>query len=381
MAEALTGEVNKTPLYDKHVAAGGRMVEFGGYMLPVQYPDGIVAEHNHTRNSASLFDVSHMGQIVLVAHDHAAAVKALETVTPADLASLAPGEMRYTVLLNRDGGIEDDLIITRPVAGQAEDGVMLMVVNAARKHHDLRYMQETLEGAARIEMRPDLALIALQGPLAAEVLGQHTDIVEKLGFMQAAPTTIGGIEAVVSRSGYTGEDGFELSIGHADAEALFDLLVSDARVKPAGLGARDSLRLEAGLCLYGHDMDDRTDPVSASLVFAIGKNRRTEGGFFGAEAILKKIAEGTENKRVGIKFEGRQPVREGADLVDVHGNVIGKVTSGTFGPTIQAPIAMGYMPTDASSVGSPVTALVRGKPISGAVVKMPFVQNHYVRKP
>ncbi|MCD7059255.1 glycine cleavage system aminomethyltransferase GcvT [Pelagibacterium xiamenense] len=381
MAEALTGEANKTPLYDRHVAAGGRMVEFGGYMLPVQYPGGIVAEHNHTRSSASLFDVSHMGQIVLTAHDHAAAVKALETITPADIASLAPGEMRYTVLLNAKGGIEDDLIIARPVEGQAEDGVMYLVVNAARKHHDLRYMQETFEGEARFEMRPDLALIAIQGPKAAEVLGRHTDIVESLAFMQAAPATVGGIEAMVSRSGYTGEDGFELSIEHTDAEALFDLLIADERVKPAGLGARDSLRLEAGLCLYGHDMNEFTDPVSASLLFAIGRNRRTKGGFFGDERILKKIAYGADDKRVGIRFDGRQPVREGAELVDKHGNVIGEVTSGTFGPTVQAPIAMGYVPADAAEIGSPVTALVRGKPIAGTVVKMPFVPHRYVRKP
>lgn len=381
MAQALTGEANKTPLYDRHVAAGGRMVAFGGYMLPVQYASGIVAEHTHTRQSASLFDVSHMGQIVLSAPGHARAVALLETLTPADIASLAPGEMRYTVLLNKDGGIEDDVIVTRPAHGQAEDGVMYLVANAARKHHDLRYMQETFEGEARVEMRPDRALIALQGPLAAQVLAQHTGVVNILGFMQAAPAHIGDIEAVVSRSGYTGEDGFEISVGHADAEALFDLLTADERVNPAGLGARDSLRLEAGLCLYGHDMDTHTDPVSASLLFTIGKNRRTAGGFVGDQRILDILANGPDDKRVGIRFEGRQPVREGAELVDASGNVIGTVTSGTFGPTVQAPIAMGYVPSALAAVGSPVIARVRGKPISGTVVKMPFVPHRYVRKP
>lgn len=372
-------DLKKTPLYDRHVAAGGRMVEFGGYALPLQY-SGIVAEHTQTRESASLFDVSHMGQVVVTGPSHAATVAALETLTPADLASLAPGEMRYTVLLNEQGGIEDDLIVTRPAAGEAPDGVMFMVVNAARKHHDLAFMRKAVEGV-EFELREDSALVALQGPRAAEVLAQFTDVPSRLGFMQTGPATINGIKASVSRSGYTGEDGFEISVANEDAEALFDLLVADPRVRPAGLGARDSLRLEAGLPLYGHDMDDTIDPISAGLIFAIGKQRRADGGFIGADAVLRHIHDGVPSRRVGLIFEGRQPVREGAQLVDDQENVIGRVTSGTFAPSAQASIALGYVPADRATEGTPVIAMVRGKPIAGAVARTPFVPTRYVRKP
>lgn len=380
MADGQQTDLIKTALYDAHIAHGGRIVEFGGYALPVQYK-GIVAEHQHTREAASLFDVSHMGQVVVTGPDHATTIAALEALTPADLASLQPGDMRYTVLLNSSGGIEDDLIITRPAEGQEPDGVMYMVVNAARKHHDLRFMQDGAETNVSFVLRDDLALIALQGPKAAEVLSAHTGIVGDLGFMQAAPATIEGIAVNVSRSGYTGEDGFELSVANADAPALFDVLAGDDRVAPAGLGARDSLRLEAGLCLYGHDMDDATDPVTAGLLFAVGKRRRTEGGFAGADAVLARLADGPDEKRVGIRFEGRQPVREGAELVDASGNVIGRVTSGTFAPTAQASIAMGYVPAEIAREGQAVTAMVRGKPISGTIGKMPFVPQRYYRKP
>jgi aminomethyltransferase len=380
MATAPDTELKKTALYDRHVAAGGRMVEFGGYALPVQYK-GIVAEHTWTREAASLFDVSHMGQVKVTGPNHAATIAGLETLTPADLASLQPGEMRYTVLLNDTGGIEDDLIITRPAEGTEEDGVMYMVVNAARKLHDTEYMQHALGDDIRFELRNDLALLALQGPKAAQVLAAHSDIADRIGFMQARPALIGGIEANVSRSGYTGEDGFEISVKNTDAEAIFDLLVADEHVEPAGLGARDSLRLEAGLCLYGHDMNDTIDPVSAGLVFAIGKRRRTEGGFIGAETVLKVLADKPDDKRVGIRFDGRQPVREGAELVNGSDYVIGHITSGTFSPTLQASIAMGYVPASAAAEGTALTAMVRGKPISGTVVKMPFVPQRYVRKP
>ncbi len=380
MAESQQSELLKTALYDRHVAAGGRMVEFGGYALPVQY-SGIVAEHNHTREAASLFDVSHMGQVVVTGPDHATTIAALETLTPADLASLEHGDMRYTVLLNENGGIEDDLIITRPANGQAPDGTMFMVVNAARKHHDLAHMRAHAPADITFDLKDDLALIALQGPKAAEVLARHTDVIDELGFMQAAPATIGGIAVNISRSGYTGEDGVEISVDNAKAAKIFDSLVADDRVEPAGLGARDSLRLEAGLCLYGHDMTDTVDPVSASLLFAIGKRRRTEGGFVGAEPVLAKLAEGASDKRIGIQFEGRQPVREGAELIDGDGNVIGRITSGTFAPTAQASIAMGYLPADRAKAGEPVTARVRGREIAGTIVKMPFVPQRYYRKP
>ncbi|UYQ71505.1 glycine cleavage system aminomethyltransferase GcvT [Pelagibacterium flavum] len=380
MAAGAQTDLLKTALYDRHIAAGGRMVEFGGYALPVQYA-GIVAEHNHTREAASLFDVSHMGQVVITGPDHDTTIAALEALTPADLRSLAPGQMRYTVLLNEEGGIEDDLIITRPAEGQEPGGVMYMVVNAARKHHDLDFIRAKAPADVAFDLRDDVSLIALQGPRAAEVLAIHSGITETLGFMQAGPTLIGDIAVNVSRSGYTGEDGFELSVANEDAPALFDLLMADPLVEPAGLGARDSLRLEAGLCLYGHDMTDTVDPVSASLLFAIGKRRRTEGGFTGSDAVLARLANGAREKRVGIRFEGRQPVREGAELVDAGGTVIGRITSGTFAPTAQASIAMGYVPADIAKEGAPVTAMVRGKPISGTIAKMPFVPQRYYRKP
>lgn len=380
MAEEAQTDLLKTALYDRHIAAGGRMVEFGGYALPVQYA-GIVAEHNHTREAASLFDVSHMGQVVITGPDHDTTIAALEALTPADLRSLAPGQMRYTVLLNEEGGIEDDLIITRPAQGQEPGGVMYMVVNAARKHHDLDFIRAKAPADVTFDLRDDVSLIALQGPRAAEVLAIHSGITETLGFMQAGPTLIGGIAVNVSRSGYTGEDGFELSVANEDAPALFDLLMADPLVEPAGLGARDSLRLEAGLCLYGHDMTDTVDPVSASLLFAIGKRRRTAGGFTGSDAVLARLANGAREKRVGIRFEGRQPVREGAELIDAGGTVIGRITSGTFAPTAQASIAMGYVPADIAKEGAPVTAMVRGKPISGTIAKMPFVPQRYYRKP
>ncbi len=379
MAEVPAADLLKTALHGRHIAAGGRMVEFSGYALPVQYA-GILAEHTHTREAASLFDVSHMGQIVVTGASHEAVIAALEAITPADLASLAPGEMRYTVLLNSRGGIEDDLIITRPAEDQAGDGVMFIVVNAARKHHDLTYMRQVATGV-HFELRNDLSLLALQGPRAAEVLGRLTDAVSRLGFMQAAPTAIGGIRANLSRSGYTGEDGFEMSVADEDAPALFDLLTADPLVAPAGLGARDSLRLEAGLCLYGHDMDETIDPVTAGLDFAIGRRRRTEGGFIGAQTVLERLAEGPKNKRVGIRFEGRQPVREGAELVDEYDSVIGRITSGTFAPTAQASIAMGYVPVALATEGTPVVAIVRGKPVPGTVARLPFVPHRYVRKP
>ena len=380
MADGPQTDLLRTALYDRHVALGGRMVEFSGYALPVQYA-GIVAEHTHTRQAASLFDVSHMGQVVVTGPDHATTIAALEYLTPADLSTLAPGEMRYTVLLNEQGGIEDDLIVTRPAAGQAPDGVMTMVVNAGRKHHDLDWLRRESRHDLDFHLRDDVSLIALQGPRAAEVLARHAKAPETLGFMQSAPATIAGIPVTISRAGYTGEDGFEFSVANDKALELFDLFLSDPLVEPAGLGARDSLRLEAGLCLYGHDMTEKTDPVSANLLFSIGKRRRTEGGFIGAEAVLARLSTGAAEKRVGIRFEGRQPVREGAELVDAAGAPIGRVTSGTFAPTAKAPVAMGYVPAGIAREGEAVTAMVRGKPIAGTIVKLPFVPQRYFRKP
>ena len=375
MDQSTEADLKPTPLHAQHLARGGRLVGFAGYALPVQFA-GILAEHNHTRSAASLFDVSHMGQMRVEGPDFPAIAAALETVIPGDLLGLRPGEMRYSVLLNEAGGIEDDLIVTRPAGGE---GHVLIVVNASRKHHDLAFLQATLGGQLRLALEDDRALLALQGPRAAEALAQLAPEAGRLTFMQAVETSLAGLPVRLSRSGYTGEDGFEISIGAGDATAIAEMLLAIPGVAPAGLGARDSLRLEAGLCLYGHDMDEQTDPVTAGLVFAIGKRRRSEGGFLGAEPILRRLAEGPASRRVGIRFDGRQPVREGAELVDGEGRTIGRVTSGTFSPTLQVPIAMGYLEAPHAAAGAPVTALVRGKPVTGSLVPMPFVPHRYVR--
>ena len=378
MAEAVGADLQKTPLYDWHLARGGRLVGFAGYALPVQY-DGIVAEHLHTRRAAGLFDVSHMGQVTVTGPDFETTATALETLLPADILSMRPGEQRYTVLPNEEGGIEDDLIVSRPAEGAAPDGVLEMVVNAARKAHDLALIEAALPPEISAAIEESKALIALQGPRAAEVLAGHTDLLDGLTFMQSALARIGGIAARVSRSGYTGEDGFEISCNAEDAVELAEHLASDERVKPAGLGARDSLRLEAGLCLYGQDLTGDTDPVSAGLLFAIGKRRRREGGFPGAARILQLIETGPAIRRVGMIFEGRVPVRSGAELVHGSGIVVGWVTSGTFSPVLERPIAMGYLSAGSASPGTPVTAMVRGKSITGEITAMPFVPNNYVR--
>lgn len=377
MAAASTETLLNTPLYDTHVQWGGRMVGFAGYAMPVQYK-GVIAEHEQTRTAASLFDVSHMGQVIVTGSDHETTARALETLMPGDLVGLNPGEMRYTLLLNDEGGIEDDLIVTRP-AEDGTDGVLMIVFNAGRKDHDVAILRDKLDSSIKIETFWDKALMALQGPKAADVLARYCDLPSKLSFMNAAATTIEGMDVYVSRSGYTGEDGFELSVSTDDAVKLAELLVSNDEVEPAGLGARDSLRLEAGLCLYGHDMDDKRDPISAGLIFAIGKGRRVEGGFAGASVVQKIIKDGASEKRVGVKFEGRLPVREGAEIVDENGAKIGVVTSGTFGPTIGAPVAFAYVPADKAALGTELTAMVRGKPVKGVVEKLPFTPANYVR--
>lgn len=378
MAEAAAADLKKTPLYDWHLARGGRLVGFAGYALPVQY-EGIVAEHLHTREAASLFDVSHMGQVTVTGPDFATTAKALETLLPADILSMKPGEQRYTVLPNGEGGIEDDLIVSRPAEDAAPDGVLELVVNAARKTHDMELIAAGLPSGVTANIEDGKALLALQGPQAGGVLSEITDVPGKLTFMQTAPAIIGGIACRVSRSGYTGEDGFEISCAGEAAEKLADLLTSGDRVKPAGLGARDSLRLEAGLCLYGQDLTEETDPISAGILFAIGKRRRREGGFPGAGRILQIMESGPAMRRVGMIFEGRVPVRAGAELVHESGMVVGRVTSGTFSPVLEHPVAMGYLPTGSATPGTPVTAMVRGKPVIGEIAIMPFVPHNYVR--
>jgi aminomethyltransferase len=359
-----------TPLYDLHRARGARMVAFAGYEMPVQYAGGIIAEHRHTRAKAGLFDVSHMGQIALRG---GAAARVLETLVPGDIQGLASGHMRYTLLLNESGGILDDLMVTR-----TDDGLML-VVNAARKEADLAHLRRHLERDLAIEPRFERALLALQGPEAAALLARLAPGVERMPFMSAAETILAGAPCAVTRSGYTGEDGFELSLAAEDAVAVAEFLLNEPEMAPIGLGARDTLRLEAGLCLYGHDIDETTTPVEAGLAWTIGKRRRTEGGFPGAAAVLRQLAEGPARRRVGIRPEGRAPAREGTAIIDPGGNPIGRVTSGGFGPSVGAPIAMGYVTAAHASQGSALALVVRDVPRPAHVAPLPFVPNRYYR--
>ena len=359
-----------TPLYDLHVALGGKMVPFAGYAMPVQYPAGIVAEHLHCRAQAALFDVSHMGQVRLTGDD---AAQRLETLVPGDILGLAVGDQRYTQLTNEAGGILDDLIV-----GRDQDGLFL-VVNASRKAEDIAHMQAGLGGAVQLEGLEDRALLALQGPQAAAVLGNLVPDCAALGFMQAGWFAIDGVDCRISRSGYTGEDGFEISTPADFAEPLARRLLAFEQVMPAGLGARDSLRLEAGLCLYGNDIDETTTPVEAALTWSIGKRRRSEGGFPGAAIIQKQLADGVERKRVGLRPQGRAPVRDGSLLTDEAGNEVGTVTSGGFGPSVGAPVAMGYVASALAKPNQELTAAVRGKGHPITVAKLPFVPAGYHR--
>jgi glycine cleavage system T protein (aminomethyltransferase) len=361
----------RTPLYALHLELGARMVPFAGYDMPVQYPGGILAEHRQTRAAAGLFDVSHMGQIHLAGNDPAAA---LETLVPGDIRGLAPGEMRYTQFTNAAGGILDDLMVTRIAAGE-----LLLVVNAACKEADLAHLRAGLAGTAEVAPEFERALIALQGPKAAEVLTRHAPDCAELLFMTARPLEVAGLDCCVSRSGYTGEDGFEITCRAEHAEALARRLLAEPEVAPVGLGARDSLRLEAGLCLYGHDIDETTTPVEAALAWSIGKRRRQDGGYPGAEVVTRQLVEGVARRRVGILPEGRQPAREGSEVVDSGDSIVGRVTSGGFGPTLGGPLAMGYVATPHAALDTALGLQVRGKTLPARVVRMPFVKQHYYR--
>jgi aminomethyltransferase len=369
--EPVMSEPEKTlPLDDWHRARGARMVPFAGYKMPVQY-EGIIAEHLWTRNSAGLFDVSHMGQLLVAGPG---AEKGLETLLPADLALLKDGRLRYSLLLNEEGGIIDDLMVTR------RDDHFYMVVNGATKDGDIEYLQARLPRTVVLDHMKEQALLALQGPKAVDALARLVPGVEELGFMTGAAFEIGGARAWISRSGYTGEDGFEISIQGRDAAMVADLLAAQEEVKPIGLGARDSLRLEAGLPLYGHDLGHDTTPVEADLVFALSKRRREGGGFAGWHRIMRELAEGPIRKRVGLAIEGRQPVREGAMMIDAEGNEVGKVTSGGFSPSLEAPIAMAYVPLAYAAAGTRVSLASRGKIFTGIVAPTPFVPHRYHRK-
>lgn len=368
----------KTPLHARHVALGARMVPFAGYDMPVQYPSGILTEHNWTREKAGLFDVSHMGQAFLVGPDHETTAKALEALIPADIVNLAPGKQRYSQLLNDEGGILDDLMVTRS-ADSDEDGALYLVVNAACKDADYPHIEARLPSNVKLIRAEHRGLIALQGPGAEAALAALAPEAAEMGFMTSRAMKIAGIKANVSRSGYTGEDGYEISAAATKIGEIWDTLLLDGNVKPIGLGARDSLRLEAGLCLYGHDIDTTTSPIEAGLNWSLQKRRREEGGFPGAARIQRELAEGTSRVRVGLLPEGRAPAREGTEIATPEGEVIGTVTSGGFGPTLNGPCAMGYVAKALSAPGTKLNLIVRGKPLPAVVAPMPFVPHHYKR--
>ncbi len=362
-----TDSLRRTPLYALHLELGGKMVPFAGYEMPVQYPAGILKEHLHTREKAGLFDVSHMGQAFLSGD-----TAALERVTPADVAGLKEGMQRYGLLLTDAGTILDDFMFSR-LEGEAD---LYLVVNAGTKEGDFAYIAEKLKGVATLTPRPDRALLALQGPKAAEVLEKFSPGISAMTFMQVRRATVAGAPAIIGRTGYTGEDGYEISLEGADAEKVARALLADADVLPIGLGARDSLRLEAGLCLYGHDIDDTRNPAQAALMWSVGKRRKEAKDFPGAAITLNGLP---TIKRVGILPDGRAPAREGAEIADKQGRIIGKVTSGGFGPSLNAPVAMGYVESAFAVQGTEIDLMVRGKALPARIAPMPFVPNRYRR--
>ena len=374
-------ELRQTPLHDLHVEWGGRMVDFAGWDLPVRYEPGPMAEHLHTRASASLFDVSHMGIVELSGPPIEDVAAALEALVPASITGIPDGRQRYTQLTNDDGGIIDDLMVAR-LADQ-----LVLVVNAARRDVDLAHLRAGLPDDVEVLDRTDLALLAVQGPAAvdavAALVDDTADLLTSTVFMDVVEVTLHGAPCRVSRSGYTGEDGVEIQVPADAAVDLARALVGaepdDGVVRPAGLAARDSLRLEAGMCLYGHDLDETTTPVEAELVWSIQKRRRTEGGFPGDDVVRRQIADGPGRVRVGLRPEGRQPVREGSTLHDSTGSEVGVVTSGGYGPSLEAPIAMGYVAPSSAGTGTPLVAHVRGKELPVAVADLPFVTPRYRR--
>ena len=369
-------QLSRTPLYDAHLAAGGRMVPFAGYEMPVQYagPDGgVLNEHRWTRKHAGLFDVSHMGQARLTGADPLAS---FERLTPGDFKGLKPGKQRYSLLLDENGGVLDDLM-----AGRPDDRGLYIVVNAGTKAADFDLMTRTLAGEAELERLEDRALLARQGPEAVEVLRQHAPEAADLFFMDTmAMQGFGGLDLYVSRSGYTGEDGFEISVPAEAAERVWTTLLADDRARPVGLGARDSLRLEAGLPLYGHDVDAGTSPVQAGLNFALSKRRREARDFRGAERIMREFEGGLDRVRVGFRVLQGAPAREGAEIADMDGQVVGKVTSGGPSPTLGGSVGMGYAPPALSQPGTPVQVLVRGRAQPAEIATMPFAPHRYHRK-
>jgi aminomethyltransferase len=364
-------------LYALHRELGARLVPFAGYEMPVQYPAGILAEHAHARSAAGLFDVSHMGQVRLTAKPGRDAAKALEALVPGDITGLQPGQQRYTQFTNERGGILDDLMVT------STGDHLLLVINAACKDADLAHLKAHLDASCEVEPMFARGLMALQGPQAAAVLARLAPRVAAMKFMTGAFVIIDGARCYVTRSGYTGGDGYEISTPADAAESIARKLLAYPEVKPIGLGARDSLRLEAGLCLYGHDIDTGTTPIEAGLLWSIGKERRVQGGFPGADTVKRQIADGAPRKRVGLLPEGKAIAREGSDIA-IDGKVLGKVTSGGFAPTLGRAIAMGYveraaLPSGSAANGTKVDLMVRGKPVPAEIVPMPFVKHAYYR--
>jgi aminomethyltransferase len=362
----------KTPLFALHEASGARLVPFAGYAMPVQYKTGILKEHLQVRSAAGLFDVSHMGQVRL---SGAGVAALLETLMPGDIQALKPNRQRYSMLLNERGGVIDDLMVTALAAGR-----FAIVWNASRKAVDLALLRERLGSRITIEPREDLALLALQGPQAGAVMESLVPAVASMRFMDALETDLDGVPLTLTRSGYTGEDGFEISVADERAVWLAERLLADSRVLPIGLGARDSLRLEAGLCLYGNDLDETVSPIEAGLAWTISKRRRAEGGFPGAARIQKELAEGPSRLRVGILPEGRQPARAHTPVHLPGGERIGEVTSGGFGPSVDKPIAMGYVAAAHAAPGTRIELIVREKAIPATIAPMPFAPHRYAQK-
>ncbi len=368
-------EIRETPLHKMHVDAGAKMVPFAGYEMPVSYPLGIKKEHTHTRERAGLFDVSHMGQIRL-SGEHA--MSALESLVPVDIIDLPLMKTRYALFTSENGGVMDDLMVTN-LGGNS----LFLVVNAACKDSDFEHLQHNLGSSCELELCDDLALLALQGPKAVKVLSEHAPSIKEMAFMTAKQTKIDEIDCLVTRSGYTGEDGFEISVSAKDAESLASLLIANDEVEWIGLGARDSLRLEAGLSLYGHELDISHSPVESSLNWALSKVRRLggerEGNYLGDQVILNQLENGSDTKVVGILPEGKMPVRDGATIQDENGNQVGYVTSGGFGPTLNKPISIARIETKFNQSQSKLFGLVRDKIIAVEIVKLPFVKHNYYR--
>lgn len=388
MANAPDTPLKTTPLHGLHLKLGARMVEFGGYDMPIQYKDGILAEHVWTRTHCGLFDVSHMGPSFLVlpegagsggdaSHEKISAI--VEKLVPSDIAGLAPGKIQLSVLLNEEGGILDDLMIGRP-EWESRQGMLYIVVNAGTKEQDFALLQTAAGSGAELRRADDRALMAIQGPDAEAVLESIVPGVARLTFMtftRIDSADFGSL--VVARCGYTGEDGFEVLVMPEHAEAFANRLLADERVKPIGLGARDSLRLEAGMCLYGHDIDETKSPIEGSLAWMVSKSRRERGDFPGAARILKELKDGPPAKRVGVRPLGRAPAREGTEIQTADGKVVGVITSGGFGPTVNGPVAMGYVATPYAKKGTPLKLIVRGKALDAEVAALPFTPHQYKR--